>query len=99
MSEVRSRLEILLAGAPHEVSAALHESVVFVQADGTRWEGRAAVLEVFANSESEVVYRALEWADEALAVALTVPGIPGELRIRLRGRCEGGALVWVTVEA
>ncbi len=99
MSVVRDRLETLLAGEPAALTEALHERVVFVQGDGTRWEGRAAVLEVFANSEREVVYRALEWVDEALTVALTAPGVPGELRIRLRGRCEGGVLVWVAVEA
>lgn len=95
---VRQCLTALVEADAPSLDAWLHEDIVFVQGDGTRWQGRAAVQELFAKSEEGVSYAVVAWRYDALTVALRVKGVDGELRFDLRGRCEDHKLVWVTVE-
>lgn len=90
-------LAVLLDGDPAEVTAVLHEAVVFEKADGAVFRGRAEVLAMFSRSEGGATYRVLARDEDALVVEMSVPGVPGELRFLLEGECLNGVLLVVRV--
>lgn len=94
-----ARLRVLVEGDASAVAAVLHADVVLVQGDGTAHRGSAAVLAMFAGAAGGARYAVVAVGDRAVAVELTVEGVPGSLRFTLRGVSDGGRLVSVRVEA
>ena len=81
-----------------EVATLLHERVRFRQGDGTEHHGSEAVLAMFSRSERSVRYTVVASTDDAVRVALEVPGVAERFSFLLCGRVEEARLIEVWVE-
>ena len=79
------------------ICAALHPDVVLRRGDGSEIIGRVAVMAMFQQSNNGVRYRMVDAHNGVLGVAMSVPGMPGELRFSLRGEVIEGVLITIEV--
>jgi hypothetical protein len=100
MVQITRLLTLLVTGDRASLEGALHEDVVFVQADGREHTGRAAVLSVFEGADHGASYQVLDQDDEEgwLRVGLRVADPPVMVAFVLRGRLLEDRLVEVRVE-
>lgn len=100
MVQITRLLTLLVTGDRASLEGALHEDVVFVQADGREHTGRAAVLSVFEGADRGASYQVLDQDDEEgwLRVGLRVADPPVMVAFMLRGRLLEDRLVEVRVE-
>jgi hypothetical protein len=93
------QLRVLVEGEVRAMARVLHPRVVLRRLDASEVHGREAVLEALVGGEHGAQHRVLDADGDELRVELRVPGVPGGLRFRLRGRAMAGRIVEVTVTA